>query len=152
MEKLELTNVILDLKISKSMDKYSLVCLLDLPRMKDIGDLEKNIDENSIYIFIANDSPKALAMGEMFDVLVPLNNPDNYIKTPILIKFFSMNKKLEIEKLYGGFSAIALLEFPEGIPSIIHEMQEYMSQNKDNAERFYLMNKDLWNEIVNWKR
>lgn len=148
MKKEELQNIINELRVNKELESYSLAYLIDLPRETELFNMNKITSRNDIYVFMYNDSPRPLEVGSLFEVLIPLENPLKYIETPVFLRYFSMNKKIEIDKLYEGISVIGLFEFSHGIPSIIYKMKEYMSKDFNHTETFFLASKDLLIRIL----
>jgi len=120
--------IFLQLEDDKIFDEYLSLYLLDVPRDED---LKKNINvvplENDFFVFARGYNDK-LKVNTKFDVIIPRRSINESIYCRSILKYVSVNPNYEIDYLPCGYSAIGLLEFPDGKPELLKRLAVFMEK------------------------
>lgn len=146
-----LENRLIDLEMEGIFDKNLSLYLLDIPAEKD---LQKGINitpsQNEFFVF-AKGYNDLLKVGTVFSSIISRNSTIESIYVTSILKFVSMRKGDNVDYIARGYSAICLLEFPNGIPQILNKLPFYGErENGKKYDSFVISQKEALDEILNY--
>lgn len=125
----------------------SILTLLDIPTI-----MLRKIDMNKLVMpktsmFIGCRSEKDIKIDTEFNVLFEYFNVENIVNTKAILKYVSVNPSYEIDSLPCGYYGICLVDFPNGIPSLIDTLRP---ENEKSINMLYLTQKDVMSKLLSY--
>lgn len=126
-----------DFETEGLFDKNLSLYLLDIPTIED---LQKGISvtpsQNDFFVF-ARGYNDLIKVGSIFETIISRKSTSECLYQKSIIKYISVRKGDNIDYLPRGYSAICLIEFPDGIPEIIKKIPSRLHER--NIYNFVLL-------------
>ena len=90
-------------------------------------------------------------IGKTFEIAFPRNKPKEGVKCKAIIKaILQEHLVIPIDSVGHGHRSVCLIDFPEGIPTIVSQMKEVTGfMRVDLNDEVFLCSKDTWNQWLN---
>ncbi len=90
-------------------------------------------------------------IGKTFEIAFPRNKPKEGVKCKAIIQaILQEHLVIPVDCVSCGHRSICLINFPEGIPTIISQMKQVTGFMQDNLEdEIFLCSKDTWEQWLN---
>ena len=143
----------LDYNARGELIKHPSLLILDLPKESDLkkGNLTISVNPKQVYVFattlVANGYIE-IKTGTIFDILFPNRNTDTYVKCDVVLKYVNMNPSRQIDTLYGGCTALCLLEFSDELPKIMDRLGYYEQRDFTKHDRLILTQQEVFNALL----
>ena len=90
-------------------------------------------------------------IGKTFEIAFPRNRPKEGVRCKAIIQaILHEHLVIPIDRVGCGHRSICLINFPEGIPTIISQMKQVTGFMQDNLDdEVFLCSKDTWEQWLN---